>query len=346
MTLAAAVDFALPDANIARTPPEERGSGRDDIRMMVVSRSTGTIQHDVFDNLDNHLVPGDVLVVNVSSTIPAAVDAMTADGMAVKAHLASPAPGGLWAVEIRTPVPGGGTEPGPELEPQKLHLPGAAVAHLLAKSPTSPRLWIAAIDGVEDVGSFLGAHGEPIKYVAGPRRPLVDYQTVFATHPGSAEMPSAGRPFTTSMVTRLISQGVAVVPVVLHTGVSSYEEDETPGEERYEVPAATAAVVNSLRPAGGRVIAVGTTVVRALETVADGSGLVHPGRGRTDLVVTPDRTMRVVDGLLTGWHEPRSSHLMLLRGLIAAGALQDVYDEALAAGYLWHEFGDELLILP
>ncbi len=284
-------------------------------------------------------------MVNVSSTIPAALTGMTADGMRVAVHVASPAPGGLWSLEIRTIVDGGGTEPGPDMEPQKIHVPDDAVVHLLARSTHSPRLWIAAFEGAGNVEGYLTSHGEPIRYLAGPRLPLSAHQTIFATHPGSAEMPSAGRPFTHSMVTRLVSNGVTVVPVVLHTGVSSYEEGEDPGEERYQVPTATAAVVNRLRDDGGRVIAVGTSVVRALETVVDDVGKLHPGRGLTDLVITRERGVRAVDGLLTGWHEPLSSHLKLLEAFLQPSELKAIYGEAIAAGYLWHEFGDELLIL-
>jgi S-adenosylmethionine:tRNA ribosyltransferase-isomerase len=169
---------------------------------------------------------------------------------------------------------------------------------------------------------------------------------VFATHPGSAEMPSAARAFTAAMVTSLISSGIAVVPVLLHAGVASYETGEAPGEERFEVSPPSAAMMNSVRSSGGRLIAVGTTVVRALETVADDLGLIHPGRGITDIVIGPSRPPRAVDGLLTGWHEPRSSHLELLESLLSRPQLRDVYDEAVARHYLWHEFGDLLLVLP
>jgi S-adenosylmethionine:tRNA ribosyltransferase-isomerase len=205
---------------------------------------------------------------------------------------------------------------------------------------------VAALEGTSDVLRYLEKHGRPIRYQGGPAWPIRDYQTIFAGEQGSAEMSSAGRPFTPDLVTRLVSRGVTVVPILLHAGVSSYEDDETPGEERYRVPAATAIVVSRLRDAGGRVIAVGTTVVRALETVAQDDGSVHAGAGATNLVVTPERGLRVIDGLLTGWHEPRSTHLRLLETVAGRGLLQESYAEALAGDYLWHEFGDELLILP
>lgn len=339
------IEFALPEENIATSPAERRGLARDQVRLMVTRKSGMSIEHDSFAHLDRHLSPGDLLVVNTSATMPAAVDASTVEGDRVKVHFASEVSGGLWMVEVRTPTADGGTEPRPDLSAQTLVLPGKVRAHLLAPGPRTPRLWVASVEPALDLTSYLHLHGEPIRYVPGPRWPIEDYQTVFATEPGSAEMPSAGRPFTTDLVTRLVARGVAIAPVVLHAGVSSYEDHETPGEERYDVPPATATVLNALRGAGGRVVAVGTTVVRALESVVDETGVVHPGRGITDLVVTSERGVRAVDGMLTGWHEPASSHLRMLEAFIPAEHLETIYQEAVASGYLWHEFGDELLIL-
>jgi S-adenosylmethionine:tRNA ribosyltransferase-isomerase len=340
------LDFDIPRANNANRPPESRGAGRHDVRLMVARLGSGEIEHDRFANLGRHVRPGDVLVVNTSGTIPACLDVVTSDGLSLKLHLASRVPGGLWAVELRQPTDDGGTVPGPDLAPQKIHLPGDTVAHLLARSPRTPRLWIAAIEASDGVASLIEEHGAPIRYTPGPSLSMTHYQTTFANQPGSAEMPSAGRPFTPAIVTRLVSLGVAVAPIILHAGLSSYEEGESPGDEWYRVPPATATVVNGLGAAGGRVIAVGTTVVRALETVTDPSGQVQPGEGWTDLVITPERGMRAIDAILTGWHEPRSSHLSLLEALVPRYDLARIYEAALTADYLWHEFGDELLILP
>src|SRR5256885_4168492 len=138
------------------------------------------------------------------------------------------------------------------------------------------------------------------------------YQNVSAVDPGSAERASAGRPFTAQLITELVARGIQVAPVTLHTGVSSPEANEPPYPERYRVPEATARLVNSVHGWGGRVIAVGTTVVRALETVAGAGGMVAAGEGRTSLVVTPERGLRAIDGLLTGWHEPQASHRLML----------------------------------
>jgi S-adenosylmethionine:tRNA ribosyltransferase-isomerase len=169
---------------------------------------------------------------------------------------------------------------------------------------------------------------------------------VFAADPGSAEMPSAGRPFTAEVVTELAVRGIAVAPVLLHTGVSSLEDGERPYPEWYRVPASTARLVTAVRRSGGRVVAVGTTVVRALETAAQSDGSVEPSEGWTNLVVTPDRRVRAVDGLITGWHEPGASHLQLLEAVGGRDVVERSYRAALEHGYRWHEFGDSHLILP
>ena len=154
------------------------------------------------------------------------------------------------------------------------------------------------------------------------------YQNVYAREPGSAEMPSVGRPFTPELVTRLAAKGVALTPIVLHTGVSSLEANEHPYPEWYRVPAATAARLNDTRRDGGRVVAIGTTVVRALETVVDRNRIVHPGEGWTDVVVTPERGATAIDGLLTGWHEPEASHIQMLEAVAGRDVLEVAYAAA------------------
>ncbi len=274
-----------------------------------------------------------MLVVNTSATLPAAVP--TLDGHVV--HFSTANPDGTWLVEPR--VSGGdGPTTGPltsAVAGQELVLRGGGSVTLL--SPYSRgRLWVAKLS-FADVQSYLRSFGSPIRYDYVPRSwPLSAYQTVFATQPGSAEMPSAARPFTDRVVTRLVAAGVQVVPIVLHTGVASAEAHERPYPEWFSVPPTTARVVAAAR----RVIAVGTTVVRALETTGGAAG-----SGWTDLVVTPERGVRVVDGLLTGFHEPRASHLDLLAAVAGPDLVARSYREALAAGYRWHEFGDVNLLL-
>ena len=336
--MAGAPAFALPPALEATAPPEARGLARDEVRLLVARRGDGSVAHASFRDLPRFLAPGDVVVVNTSATLPAA---LPAGDLAV--HLSTPVPDRSphWVVELRD-------GPNPYLRARGgdvLHLPAGGRATLLARYAAGRRLWVAALDlGGRDVVAYLHAHGQPIRYRYVPRAwPLRDYQTVYALQDGSAEMPSAGRPFTAELITRLVAGGVAVAPLVLHTGVSSPERGEPPFPERYRVPEETARVVNAAR---GRVIAVGTTVVRALETVAAPDGTVRAAAGWTRLTVSPERPLRVVDGLITGWHEPQASHLELLRAAAGDALLQRSYRGALAAGYLWHEFGDSHLVLP
>jgi S-adenosylmethionine:tRNA ribosyltransferase-isomerase len=218
---------------------------------------------------------------------------------------------------------------------------------LVARFAGSERLAVARFSFDEPVEQYVRRHGRPIRYGYVPASwPLAAYQTVFGRVPGSAEMPSAGRPFTAELVTELVTRGILLVPVTLHTGLSSPERGEPPQPERFHVPASSARLVNAVRGGGGRVIAVGTTVVRAVESVAAPDGTVTSGSGRTSLVITPERGLRSVDGLLTGFHESDSSHLQLLEAAAGAELLGRAYREAREHGYLWHEFGDVHLILP
>jgi S-adenosylmethionine:tRNA ribosyltransferase-isomerase len=266
--------------------------------------------------------------------------------------LSSRLPGGFWSVELRHPtdvasLPCRDGRPGMTLD-----LPAGARVTLLAQyplaaDPDSPsRLWMAEVRVPGELDAYLTQHGFPIRYGYVPQSwPSAMYQTVFATEPGSAEMPSAARPFTAGLVTRLVARGVQFAPLVLHTGVASLEDHEPPYEERYRVSRATADRVNATRNAGHRVVAVGTTVVRALETVTDARGTTHPGEGWTDLVIPPGRSVRAVDSLITGLHEPHATHLAVLTGVIDRPQLSRAYAAARQAGYLWHEFGDSHLIL-
>jgi S-adenosylmethionine:tRNA ribosyltransferase-isomerase len=327
----------------AHEPPEVRGEGRDDVAMLVATRHDLAVVHARFRDLPQVLSAGDLLVVNVSATLPAALEARLGE-QPLQLWLSTPAPDGTWLVELRT------SDRRPYPQPPigaRLELPGGAHAELLANFARSDRLSVARIECDAPLDDYLRRHGRPIRYGYVPEPwPLEAYQTVFALEPGSAEMPSAGRPFTAELVTELIVRGVLVAPVILHTGVSSLEQGEPPFRERYHVPAVTARLVNAVRGWNGRVIAVGTTVVRALETVAEADGTVSEGQGWTSFVVTPERGLRAVDGLLTGWHERDSSHLELLEAAAGRELLERSYAAALAHGYLWHEFGDLHLIMP
>jgi S-adenosylmethionine:tRNA ribosyltransferase-isomerase len=350
---APAVDFKLPVELEATAPAEERGSGRDDVRLMVSFRSSGRIEHRKFAELPDTLRAGDLLVVNRSATWNAALD-VTVDSQPAVLHLSRRLDDGRWIVELRhLAADGAKTRPWLDLSTAaEIQLPDDGSATLLAPArPDSPRsavrLWVAELRVPGDVLSYLVRWGRPIAYDhIGTKRPLSAYQTIFARDPGSAEMPSAARPFTAELVTRLVVSGIGLAPVLLHCGVSSLEAHEPPQAEQFEVPEQTAQRVNAALRVGGRVIAVGTTVVRALESAAIGSGLVLPAHGLTDLVIDPAYSPRVVSGVLTGWHEPRASHLAMLEAIAGPELLERSYQTALQSGYLWHEFGDSHLILP
>jgi S-adenosylmethionine:tRNA ribosyltransferase-isomerase len=325
----------------AHEPPEVRGEGRDDVALLVSNRR-GELVHTRFRELPRFLGAGDLLVVNTSATLPAALGAGL-DGEALQVRLSTAQPGGLWIVEVRTAD--GRQRPLPP-DHSRLELTGGGHVELLARFAGSGRLAIACLRVDGPVDEYLVRNGLPIRYgyVHEPW-PIEAYQTVFATEPGSAEMPSAGRPFTAELVTQLVSSGVLVAPIVLHTGLSSPERGEPPYPERFRVPATTAALVNAVHGWGGRVIAVGTTVVRALETATGEDGIVREAQGWTGLVITPERGVRAVDGLLTGLHEAESSHLQMLEAIAGAETLDRSYRAAVDRGYLWHEFGDVHLIL-
>ena len=330
--------FALPPGAEATAPPEWRGLARDEVRLMAVS--PGGIAHHRFRDLPGLLAPGDLVVVNTSATLPARLEARRADGALVPLHVSTQLDDGDWVVELRRPDNAGpdlGAEPGSVLQ-----LPGNLRLVLVEGHP-----WRARPARATAIATYLPRHGRPVGYgyLAGDF-PLADRQNVWATEPGSAEMASAGRPFSADVVVRLVARGIAVAPLVLHTGVSSPELHEPPYPERFAVPPATARLVTATRAADGRVVAVGTTVTRALETAAGEDGTVRAARGWTDLVLGPDRPALVVTGLVTGLHAPEASHLELLEAVAGPGPVARAYDAAVSERYLWHEFGDSMLFLP
>jgi S-adenosylmethionine:tRNA ribosyltransferase-isomerase len=330
-----ALDFALPPQLEAREPAELRASGRDDVRMLVSDGDRVTHAH--FRELPRFLRPGDLLVLNTSATVPAALTALRENGEEIALHWSTSLPAGLAVVEPRKVEVRAG---------ETLTIPGGGRVTLLAPYRRSHRLWVARFDVPLPPLDYLQRWGRPIAYSYVPRPfPLSAYQTVFARDAGSAEMPSAGRPFTRSLLACLRRGGVQLAKLLLHTGVASLEQHEEPYEEWYEVPLRTAERVRATREAGGRVVAVGTTVVRALESSVDAHGRSVASRGWTDLVITPERGVRVVDGLLTGLHEPQATHLAMLEAIAGREMVARAYGEALKREYLWHEFGDVHLIL-
>lgn len=362
----------VPEELSARIPAEQRGPGldRDAVRLLV-SRGT-EVSHHAFVELPRLLRAGDLLVVNTSPTLAAAVDGWIGHARVV-VHFSTRGDDGRWAVELRDPDERGTTRAragGPE--GTEVRLPGGVRLRLEEPlSAVSERLWWVRVSGAggggaqgrATVGAAAGADagarvvgllrefGRPIRYSYTERdQPLSVYQTVFALPSpggtGSAEMPSAARPFTARLVAELVSRGVQFAPVTLHTGVASAEAHEAPYPERFAVPEASARLINAVKAGDGRVVAVGTTAVRAVESAVGVDGAVRAREGWTDLVVTPERGVRVMDGLLTGLHEPEASHLLMLEAVAGRAAIDRAYTEALRGLYLWHEFGDVHLILP
>lgn len=343
-----ALAFERPPEAHATRPPEARGVGRDGVRLLVTTESGH--EHARFRDLPSFLPPGALLVVNRSATLPASLPATVAAAdraSAFRLNLSTRYGGGVWLAEPRRSH----AEPGPlPLFPgDALRVAGLA-ARVLAPHPGIPRLAFVRIGG--DLARAMAAAGEPIRYgyLEPPFPPLAAYQTMFARFPGSAEMPSAARPFTPRVVASLRARGVRIAWVVLHTGVSSLEvetdrlEDHPLFAEPFAVPRTAAAAVNAARRDGRPVIAVGTTVVRALESAWDGRA-VRPIRGFTRRFIRPGHAARVATGLLTGLHDPHASHLAMLHALADPALVRDAYGEAVREGYLWHEFGDSHLIM-
>lgn len=339
------LNFDRPPELVARQPAEAAGRPRDAGRLLV-SGPHGH-RHGCFADLATFLSPGDLLVVNRSATLPASLPARNKTGP-FTLNLSTNYGAGLWLAEPRpdhaTPGPLPGLSSGDELCVAGLE------ARLVAAFPAIPRLWFVQFEA--DVSQAMRRTGRPIRYayVEG-NYDLQHYQTFFASVPGSAEMPSAAYPFTGRVVRRLVDHGVRLATIVLHTGVSSLEvevDDITEHPlypEPYQVSEGAARAVNETRAAGRRVIAVGTTVVRALESAWDGRA-VRPSSGFTRLYIHPGRSLNVVDGLLTGLHDPLTSHLAMLYTIAGQETIREAYDQAIRAGYTWHEFGDSHLILP
>ena len=342
---AAPLSFSIPPELEAHEPAEHRGKSRDDVRLLVTGADHGA-RHAQFDALADFLSPGDLLVLNDSMTFPAALRAARENGEEIVLHFAP----------LQSPEPAGDAQPITAIiEPRKaavrpgeqFALPGAARATILGRQPGSRRLWQAAIVLPLPYHAYFARFGKPIAYPhAKSDLPIDAYQTTFARVLGSSEMPSAGRPFTQAIIDRLIARDIGVAMVTLHAGLSSEERDELPIDEWREVPLQTAAVIRRVKRRGSRVIAVGTTVIRALESSLDRKQRIIPSRGWTGLHITPDRPMRVVDGLLTGFHEPASTHLAILESVAGRPHIENAYRAALSERYLWHEFGDAHLILP
>jgi S-adenosylmethionine:tRNA ribosyltransferase-isomerase len=337
------LEVTVPHELGADRTPEDRGVPRDGVRLLLTQ--AGRESHHRFSDLPDLLRPGDLLVVNESATVAASLGGRTEFGQ-VRVSLSTPYGPDLWLIEPRW----GFDRPGPlPLDAGDLLEVGGVPGRYLGAYPGIPRLGFFRAEG--DLRAAMGSFGEPVRYGYLSREyPLETYQTVFARVPGSAEMPSAGRPFSSAVLERLARAGVGRAPILLHTGVSSLEVgDAGPGgvpiyPEPFEVPRSTVEAILRTRARGGRVIAVGTTVVRAIESATDDCGL-RPARGFTRVYLHPARPVRSVDGLLTGFHESSSTHIALLSSVAGIETVRRAYRTAVDAAYLWHEFGDSHLIL-
>lgn len=342
------IRFDLPEHLACPTPTEERKLRRDEVRLLITTGS-GQIEHTVFHRLPTYLQAGDVLVVNTSATLPSALPVWLPGELPGVIHFSNRINDREWLIEIRE-IRGNKTvrwKAG--AEGMKFDLPEGAFVQLnrrFYKDRQLLDLWQARFSADREPEDYLNAHARPIQYdKLDQQYPLAYYQTFFAFHPGSSEMPSAGRGFTNALVERLLQKGVVFAPILLHTGVSSLEENERPYPEYLEIDPVSASIVNTAKREGRRVIAVGTTAVRALESAADTSGRLKPYRGKTDLFISENYAMKITDGLLTGFHEPRASHLNMLQSLAGFDHIEKAYAAALSAGYYWHQFGDLHLIL-
>jgi len=340
------VRFNLPPELEAHQPAELRGVGRDQVRLLVLPRFQGPFVHTQFDALRDFLHKGDLLVVNTSRTLPALLRAHDEEGKPVEVRLAHRRSDEMWDALLLD----GRVHVG--REGMRLDFGQGLTAYVEARRPDLPFLWQVHFDRCcIPLLDLIYRLGEPVRYgyVEEPL-PIDLYQTVYAGEPGSVEMSSAGRPFTWQMLLKLKNRGIGLASILLHTGLSSTRDDQIDlthpvYAEEYFVPEATALAVNDAHANGGAVIAVGTTVVRALESAAHSDGRVEAVRGLTRLHIAADYRLKAADALLTGMHEPQTSHLDLLSAFVAPPRLQAAYLEAIQRGYLWHEFGDVNLII-
>lgn len=342
----APISFYLPNQLNASMPPERRGVRRDRVKMLVLDRQSGRAEHTIFYNLEQYLKAGDVLILNNSRTIPAQLTGTYLEGekeQEVTVRLAHRLSEDIWQALLL-----GKTEwrKGDQITFTP-HLSAIVEEYRTDKPLVTIKFSICCKALFDQVYSI----GQPIRYeyIETPWD-LDYYQTVFASVPGSVEMPSAGRAFSWEMILDLKKKGIQIGFLQLHTGLSYYEDDKWPrhpeeNKEEFVIPTETAALIKNAKEQGGRVIAVGTTVVRALEAMylvhRNIEGLHH----WTNLYIDPSYSLNIVDGLITGMHEPEASHLDMLSAFISPDLLNKAYENAIEEHYLWHEFGDMNLIL-
>ena len=336
-------DYELPEELIAQVPL----AARDASRLMVLTRSEHRVEHRHFRDLPEYLRPGDVLVLNDTRVIPARLAATRPTGGKVEILLLTPRGGDVWECLAR---PGRRAQVG-----QTLTFAGGRMTGLvLEKTEYGGRvLQLSAAAGL-DVDSLVDAVGEmPVPHYIKSRLGQPErYQTVYARERGSAAAPTAGLHFTPELLGQIERAGVAIARVTLHVGLGTFRpvktehvEEHVMHSEHYEVPVQTADAINSARAAGGRVVAVGTTTVRTLESSVDADGRVMPGTGWTGIFIYPGYVFRAVDAVVTNFHLPKSTLIMMVSAFAGHEFVLDAYRRAVEEKYRFFSFGDAMLIL-
>lgn len=345
-SLASHYDYDLPADRIARYPTP----GRDGSRLLVLPPE-GPVRHEVFPSIREHLRPGDLLVLNESRVLPARLLGRKPTGAPAEVLLIRPVDASadpyLWEAIVR---PGGKLRPG-----RRVELADGVAVEIVDSTPDGGR--IVRIESRLPMEEVLDRHGRvPLPpYLEREEEPgdRERYQTVYARVPGSVAAPTAGLHFTPALLDELGNAGVRIARIVLHVGIGTFRpmEVDDPSlhrmhEEEWEIGADAAEALAETRAAGGRVWAVGTTAVRTLESAARDDGTIEPGSGRTDLFIHPGWRFRVVDGLLTNFHLPRSTLLMLVAALAGYDRTMAAYREAVREGYRFFSYGDAMAVLP
>ncbi len=339
-------EYELPPGRIAQYPSQRRA----DSRLLVLRRATGRIEHRRFRDLPSLVEAGDLLVVNDTRVFPARLLGRKPTGAAGEVLLLRPASGGderVWEALVR---------PGRKLKPGRvLTVASELSVRILEACPDGRR--IVRLEGDIEVAAALRRFGRvPLPpYLDRDEEPMdrERYQTVYARREGSVAAPTAGLHFTRALLDEIAARGVSHAAVTLHVGTATFRpvEVEDPSchvmdAEHYVVPETAASEYRRCRERGGRVWAVGTTVVRTLESVAEGRDRIRPGPGRTDLFIHPPYDFRAVDCLVTNFHLPRSTLLMLVAAFAGIEAARAAYDEAVATGYRFYSYGDAMAVLP
>lgn len=335
-------DYVLPEELIAQTPIEPR----DHSRLMVVHRGTGAIEHKHFYDLPQYLRPGDALVINETKVIPARLLGVKEDtGVPVEVLLLRRENATDWEALVR---------PGRRLKPGATCVFGDGLLRctvLENVAETGGRLVRFQYEGVfEELLDRLGEMPLP-PYIHEKLQDQSRYQTVYAKAEGSAAAPTAGLHFTPALLEQVRAMGVTVVPVLLHVGLGTFrpvkEEDvdkHVMHSEYYQVTREAADTLNRIRQAGGRLICVGTTSVRTIETVADDGGIIHPGAGETAIFIKPGVKVKAVDALITNFHLPQSTLLMLVSTFLGREQALAAYELAVKEKYRFFSFGDAMFI--